>query len=186
MPDLKSTDQNDIVKQKWTNKRRIAFISLCLFAVGLFLWFFLGKHHDSVLYGLDPNAQEKVALLPDDAPESIDIPGYPKEIEMESNQTSTHIGLYNPDENNVHLGFELVLGEVIDGNFVETETMFKSDLVKPGYEITKQKLTHTLEPGVYTAAINTQSYIFSQDTKEAHELNGVQNTVQLIVNDVTD
>ena len=75
---------------------------------------------------------------------SIQIPGYSM-AEMKEGDTSLHLSIGNPENNNCGFYATLMLE---DGT-----VLYESELLNPGYGLTEIPLSETLQKGEYTAVV---------------------------------
>lgn len=170
----------DEVKHKSKRLILVLILLLMVMLVGLGLYF--SESGSDVTKGsLDKDASEKQNAISIERPLSIDIPGYPKMIALEADSSQSYIDLYNPDTNKAYLTFEIVIGDTKDGQFIQKDVLYKSELIAPGFSVDKQTLSHALAVGQYDAAINIQAYSYDPKTETTMELNGAQNTLQFKV-----
>lgn len=105
------------------------------------------------------------------APESagIQIPGY-STARMNEGDTSLHLSIGNPKENNC--GFYATL-KLTDGT-----VLYKSELLKPGFGLTEVPLSQSLDSGEYDAVV----YYECVTLDDAHsQLNAAESEFKLIV-----
>ncbi|MGN1315846.1 MAG: hypothetical protein ACI4VW_02175 [Acutalibacteraceae bacterium] len=101
--------------------------------------------------------------------QGIQIPGYGTAV-MNEGDTSLVLSIGNPKTNNC--GFYATL-KLEDG----TE-LYKSELLKPGYGLTKVPLSQTLKAGEYTAMVYYQCVTLDE---EHSPLNSAESEFKLIV-----
>ena len=75
---------------------------------------------------------------------SIQIPGY-SSAKMKAGDTSLHLSIGNPEDNNCGFYATLMLN---DGTI-----LYKSEMLKPGYGLTEIPLSKTLDRGEYNAIV---------------------------------
>jgi len=99
----------------------------------------------------------------------IQIPGY-STATMNAGDTSLHLSIGNPENNNCGFYATLMLA---DGTI-----LYKSDLLNPGYGLTEIPLLETLQKGEYDAVV----YYECVTLDEAHSpLNSAESEFKLIV-----
>lgn len=173
----------DPEKRKKKQLIGIFVVSLIIMILGISMLYMANRMTQIEKGSLDKDASEKVIAEEVERPLSIDIPGYPKVIALEADQTQSYIDLHNPETNKAYLTFEIVIGDTKDGQFIQKEVLYKSELIAPGFSVDEQALSRALTVGKYDAAINIQAYSYDPATEAVVELNGAQNTVQFNVVD---
>lgn len=114
---------------------------------------------------------------------TIDMPGYGSDLSISVDDHYVNIDFYNPESNTADLKYEIVLGSVTDGAFVEEDMVYESGYIQPGESITRHELNKALAVGTYEAVINIRAYALDTTSDEPYELNGTQNQITLTVTD---
>ncbi len=111
---------------------------------------------------VDPNAQEGVGdiSVPDKIEtvgRGIKVIGFPK-MKLKAGVLEQEFILSNPKENPCYFKYEIVLSDT-------GEVIYTSDLVPPGYAISKFKLNRALEAGSYSAVVHVRPYSFDKEQR---------------------
>lgn len=111
---------------------------------------------------VDPNAQEGLGdiSVPDrieTVGRGIKVVGFPK-MKLKAGVIEQEFILSNPKENPCYFKFEIVLSDT-------GEVIYTSDLVPPGYAISKFKLNRALEAGSYSAVVHIRPYSFDKEQR---------------------
>ena len=115
-----------------------------------------------LLYGCSHNKDNSnVAENP-----NISIPGY-ESLEFNADKVKQSVDFYNPEENTCYFRISLV----VDGNSIWT-----SDLIKPGDKISTIKLKEILDVGTYSAVLQYECF----SLKDKSPLNG--SNIELTIN----
>lgn len=108
----------------------------------------------------------------DTADKSIKINGYPQ-VKLKAGVREQNWVFSNPEENPCYFKYEIVI--------VETgEVIYTSNLVPPGYSISKFTLNRALDVGTYKAVINVQPYTFD---KQQTPLNNFKMKTDIVVSE---
>ena len=89
--------------------------------------------------------------------DSVLIPT-PENVTVAAGKQQVKILLYNPEGNNCYLSFEIVLSD-------SAETVYTSNLLKPGSCFEEILLSRGLEPGEYNAVLKTRAWRLEDITK---------------------
>lgn len=108
----------------------------------------------------------------DTAGKSIDLPGIVK-IPFKSGTKQQRFVFTNPKNNPCFFQIDLII--IQDG---KEETIYKSNLIPPGYSIKDFEITRELEPGEYKAVVVYNTFSFD---KERNELNKGRINTKIIV-----
>lgn len=114
---------------------------------------------------VDSNAQEGEGEW--DVPEKIDTTGRNikifgiTDLKLKAGTVDQNFVLSNPKENPCYFKYEIVL---LKDNNTE-EIIYTSDLVPPGYSISKFKLNRALDAGSYRAVIHVKTFTFDKQQR---------------------
>lgn len=114
---------------------------------------------------VDSNAQEGEGEW--DVPEKIDTAGRNikifgiTDLKLKAGTVDQNFVLSNPKENPCYFKYEIVL---LKDNKTE-EIIYTSDLVPPGYSISKFKLNRALDAGSYRAVIHVKTFTFDKQQR---------------------
>ena len=98
---------------------------------------------------------------------SIDIPGY-ESLSFKSGSKSQSVNLKNPQTNDCYFVLSLI---------TDSETIWTSDYIEPGYAVKTLTLTHALDKGEYDAVLHYDCYTLNDKTP----LNGAEIKLKLLV-----
>lgn len=98
------------------------------------------------------------------------IPGY-GDIKIEEGNQVAYVALWNPDENPCYFAFTIELRDT-------GEKLYSSDLIPPGYAITKVPLKKKLKKGVYPITIRINTYDLEDYTKS---MNGGEVSTRFVI-----
>ena len=98
----------------------------------------------------------------------IDIPGY-ESLSFKAGSLSQKVNLKNPQTNDCYFVLSLI---------INSETLWTSDYIEPGYAVKKLTLTRAPEKGEYDAVLHYDCFTLNDKTP----LNGAEIQLKLIVN----
>lgn len=168
------------------NKKRIKnilMILLTLLIIGGIAINFINpetnKKSNEDIGDVDKDATEYVQKESEESAKkpTIDIPGYPHQIHLKSEQKELNIQFVNPKNNSVYFKFAIEITGKNSKSYEKPEVVYTSDLVEPGQVIETQELSKPLSEGTYNASIIIRT--FSIDSEE--EMNGARTKTQFLV-----
>jgi hypothetical protein len=126
---------------------------------------------------LDPNAHEPTASDGAVGAENIEIieqsiavPGFGDQIFLQPDTDILYMRMSNPISNIVFFQYSIILADT-------GEVIFQSEQIKPGFEITEEKLNRTIQTGVYPIIIK----IDTMDVETHSTTNGASFQCNLVV-----
>ena len=99
---------------------------------------------------------------------SIDIPGY-ESLSFKAGSQSQTVNLKNPQTNNCYFVLSLI---------INSETLWASDYIEPGYAVKKLTLTRAPDKGEYDAVLHYDCFTLNDKTP----LNGAEIQLTIKVN----
>ena len=99
---------------------------------------------------------------------NIAIPGYEK-LDFAAGKTAQTVNLKNPQTNDCYFGLSLI---------INSETLWTSDYIEPGYAVKKLTLSRALDKGEYDAVLHYDCFTLNDKTP----LNGAEINLTIKVN----